>query len=41
MLGDALIILRLLVGSHTQQQNEPEMCILVESGCVEHVLSHR
>jgi len=41
MLRGASTILRFLVGSHTQQENKSEMCTLVESGCVEHVLSYR
>jgi hypothetical protein len=34
MLQGALVTMRLLVGSHMQQENESEMCALVESGCV-------
>jgi hypothetical protein len=41
MLRGAFTILRFLVGSHMQQENESEMCTLVESGCVGHVLSYR
>jgi len=41
MLRGAFIILRFCVGSHKQQENESEMCTLVESGCIQHVPSQR